>query len=932
MSPNSRRLALSSILVLALTGLNSCGSKEAEAAADSDAAASIIAVDLRCEGKRNPLGAPPRPQLSWRIGIRPSEGLTEFRGNLDETSWQVLVASKPELLEPGKADLWDSGKTRSERSPLRAYGGKPLTVGQTCHWKVRVWDVADDSSPWSEVASFEVAPTTPADWSGAEWMLDGKSNPEKDEDCYKLDPTPLFRKEFALEKPIQSARLHVVGLGLCHPSLNGERIADHLLDPPWTDFENRIFFRTLDVTGQLTQGDNCLGLEIGNGFFNPLPLRKWGRRNLRGDLFIGRPRVIAKLVVTHDDGSETLVTTGGEGWKFGTGASLRNNIYIGEIRDARKEVPGWNKAGFDDSSWQKAPVIEAPLEPLQPLRMLPVRPRETLNAVKVTEPKPQTWIVDYGINFTGVPEIDFDVPAGTEIVLRYGELIYDDGTLNPMTSVTGQIKGTRKLEDGTEESVGGPGAPPIAWQEDRYIAKGGGETYRPDFTYHSFRFMEVTGLPAAPRKEQFRAIPFSTELPTAGTFECSNELFNRIQQMCLNTFHANTVAVQTDCPHRERFGYGGDIVATSETFLMNFDMNGFYTKTVHDWDDAQMEDGLMPDTAPYAGVKYCGVGWGMVHPLLVEQIYQHYGNLELLKEQLPVALRWIEAEANRRENGLVTIGLGDHEALLPGDQKKGPELKTPKFIDSARRVARLARIAGDAEAAARCEAWAAESQAAWEKAFLDKDSGKVGVAHQTQQSFALGFGAVAKDDQAKVFDVMVADLTKTEDSPRLTTGIYGTWKMLELLPAYGRNDLAYGLANRRTEPSWGWMLENDATTLWEHWAGSDNTYSNNHPMFGSVSGWFFRWLGGIQCAPDAVGFDRILIKPMPVEGLDWVKTSHDSIRGTIVSNWKRVDGAIEYEIVIPPNTTAVVELQDQGKVSRHEVGSGTHHFQVAGSN
>ncbi len=911
----SARRALSlTVVAFGLIGLNACQSPE------DKSTSSVTAADLQCEGKTSPIAVGKQPHLSWRVEAGEQQNVTQ-------SAWQILVASSSDLLTEDQADLWNSDKTESQRSPLIPYAGKPLEAGQVCHWKVRIWDGNDQASEWSEATTFEVAPTAPADWSGAQWIDDGKTNPENDEDYYKLDPAPLFRKDFTLEKPIESARLHVVGLGLCLPSLNGERIEDHILDPPWTAFKDRIQYRTHDVTSQLAEGENCLGLAVGNGFFNPLPMRKWGRRNLRGDLFVGRPRVIAKLVITHPDGSETVVTTG-EGWKTATGASLRNNIYIGEIRDARKAISDWDTANFDDSNWNPAKINDAPLEPLEPLRMLPVRPHETLNAVSVTEPKPDTYIVDYGINFTGIPEIDFDIPAGTEITLRYGELIYEDGTLNPMTSVTGQIKGTKKLEDGTEQSVGGPGAPTIAWQEDTYIAKGGGETYRPDFTYHSFRYMEVTGLSEAPSKEQFKAIPFNTELPQAGSFVSSNDLFSRIQEMCINTFHANAVAVQSDCPHRERFGYGGDIVATSETFLMNFDMNGFYTKTVRDWGDAQLDNGLMPDTAPYAGVKYCGVGWGMVHPLLIEQLYQHYGNLELLKEQLPIAITWIDAEANRREDGLVTIGLGDHEALLPGDQKKGPELKTPKFIDSARRIARLARIVGDEETAKRCDAYAAESQAAWEKAFLDKETGKVASANQTQQVFALGFGSAPEDSQQAVLDVLIKDLTKTEDSPRLTTGIYGTWKLLEELPERGRNDLAYGLANRKTMPSWGWMLENDATTLWEHWAGSDNTFSNNHPMFGSVSGWFFRWLGGIQCAPDAVGFDRILIRPRPVEELEWVFSSHDSIRGKIVSDWKQVDGKIEYYITIPANTTAIIELPTNGTIERHEVGSGSYVFKL----
>ncbi|MDX1680827.1 MAG: family 78 glycoside hydrolase catalytic domain [Akkermansiaceae bacterium] len=895
------RIALSSFVTLSFIGLTACkpggpdpGADDSEAMAP---AASITAVDLRAEGKLAPLGVPPVPDLSWRV--------ESDQYKQTQSAWQIRAASSPELLADGKADLWDSGKTPSQRSPLIAYAGEALKSGQICHWQVRVWDGQDRPSAWSPATTFEVAPVTPGDWSGAKWIDDGKENPSKDEDFYKPDPNPLFRKAFHLDKPIERARLHVVGLGLCYPSLNGARLDDHLFDPPWTDFEDRIFFRTLDVTEQVAEGSNCLGLEVGNGFFNPLPLRKWGRRNLRTDTFVGRPRVIAKLVVTHPDGSESVITTGDD-WKTTEGRSLKHHIYIGEVRDARIEHPGWNTADFDDSDWRPARVNDASLGPLQPLKMLPVRARDTLQAVALTEPKEGTWIVDYGVNFSGIPEIDFDVPAGTRITLRFGELLYEDGTLNPMTSVTGQIKGMVTLDDGTVQPKGGPGAPEIAWQEDIYIAKGGGESYTPDFTYHAFRFMEVTGLPEAPKKEQFRAIPFNTELAQAGKFECSNELLNRIQQLCLNTFHANVVAVQSDCPHRERFGYGGDIVATSETFLMNFDMEGFYNKTVLDWQDAQLENKLMPDTAPYAGVKYCGVGWGMAHPILVEQLYRHYGDKRMLEWQLPVALSWIEAEAGRREDGLVVVGLGDHEALI--EENKGSVLTTPKFIASCKRIARLARISGNEAAAERCEAWAAESQAAWQKAYLDTESGKVGVGKQTQQAFALGFDAVPEKHQEAVFGVLVDKLTQTKDHPRLSTGIYGTWKMLELLPEFGRNDLAYGLATRETMPSWGWMLENDATTLWENWEGSDNTYSNNHPMFGSVSGWFFRWLGGIQCAPEAVGFDRIVICPRPVEGLEWVKSSHDSIRGTIVSNWKKTAEGTEFEITIPANTTAKVEL------------------------
>jgi alpha-L-rhamnosidase len=713
-----------------------------------------------------------------------------------------------------------------------------------------------------------------------------------------------MRREFTLAKPVVRARLHVAGLGYCLTSLNGRRLADQALDPPWTNFDKRILFRSHDVTAQLAEGANCLGLTLGNGWYNPLPLRMWGQRNLRASLPTGRPRVIACLIAEHPDGTRTVLTTGPE-WTTAPGPTQRNSIYLGEERDARLARPGWDRAGFDASQWQPVRVTDDSLAPLQALAMLPIRGETPIPAVAVTTPAPGIHIVDFGRNFTGVPELELNAPAGTRITLRFGELLKPDGTLNPLTSVCGQIKGTRKNPDGSERSVGGPGAPAIAWQQDVYLARGGGpEHYRPDFTYHGFRFMEITGLPEAPAPSACRGIPLHTDLPDAGTFSCSNERLNRIQEMCRRTFLGNVVSVQSDCPHRERFGYGGDIVATSEAFLMNFDMAGFYAKTVRDWADAARPDGRFTDTAPFVGIDYCGVGWAMVHPLLLEQLHQHYGDRRLLEEQVPAAIRWLDGEAGRRKDGLVTIGLGDHEALA---KARGPALTTPMFIDTARRVARLARLLGRNDDAARCEAMADQSAAAWSRAFLDPATGKMADGSQSELTFALGFGAASPATRPRVFQQMV-DALAAPDGPRLSTGIFGTRFLMEELSRGGRSDLAFALADRKTFPSWGWMLENNATTLWEHWAGSDSTFSHSHPMFGSISAWFFRWPGGIQPADDAVGFDRIVIRPQVIPGLEWVKCSHRTIRGLIESNWSTKGQVTSFEIVIPPDSTAVIEL------------------------
>lgn len=852
---------------------------------------------LRCEGQTAPLGTTAAPTFTWRV--------TAEERNQGQTAWQVLVASSAERLAADRGDFWDSGKTAASRSPDVRYAGKPLAAGTRCHWKVRSWDAADKPSAWSEPSIFEVAPTTPADWRGASWIDDGRTQPEKDEDLYEDDPAPLLRCEFQLPKPVTRARLHVAGLGYAYPSLNGARVADHALDPPWTHFEKRILFRTHDVTRQLVQGANCLGLTLGNGWFNPLPLRMWGSRNLRNALPTSRPRAVALLVVDHPDGSQTTIATGND-WTTTPGPTLRNSIYLGEVRDARQALPGWDKPGFRSAAWKPVRIVSAPLDPLQPLAMPPVRARAPVVAKSVTTPSPGVHIVDFGVNITALPEIALDVPAGTRVLLRFGEILHQDGTLNPLTSVCGQIKGMRKDKEGKAQLIGGPGAPAVAWQQDVYIARGGGpESFRPDFTFHSFRYMEVTGVPAAPKVEDCIAIPLHTDLANAGSFECSNERLNRIQEITRRTFLNNAVTVQSDCPHRERFGYGGDIVATSEAFLMNFDMSGFYAKTVRDWADAALPDGNFTDTAPYVGIQYCGVGWAMVHPLLLEQLYQYYGNQSLLQEQLPVAARWFALEAGKRKNGLVVSGLGDHEALR---KISGPAVTTPMFIDTARRLARLSRLIGRESDAVRYDALAEESAAVWVKAFLDGNTGKVGDGSQTEQILALGFGAAPEAVRPAVLENLVAALAAPDSAPSLTTGIFGTRFLLEQLSGNGHHGLAYALADRREFPSWGYMLENGATTLWETWKRSDNTYSHDHPMFGSISAWFFRRLGGIQVDPDAVACDRITLRPQPVGGIDWVKSSHHTARGTIQSSWTREAGALRFTFVVPPNTRARIEL------------------------
>jgi len=860
-------------------------------------APAMTPVELRTDGAADPLATTATPRFTWRAN-------SNDRGQ-SQSAYQILVASSALKLAGHQGDLWNSGKTDTARIPHVRYEGEPLVPGGRYFWKVRAWNADGKVTPWSPTASFEVAPLTPDDWQGARWIDDGKDLPENPEDLFKDDPAPLIRHDFEISKPIVRARLHIAGIGYALASLNGGRIADQVLDPPWTNFDKRILFRTHDVTENVAQGANCIGITLGNGWYNLEPLRMWGHRVFRESLPSGRPRVIAMLVIEHPDGTQTKVTTGDD-WRVADGPTLRHSIFLGEKRDARLEIADWDKPGFDAADWRPTRVVDRPLEPLKPnLDMPPVRATAVIPAVAVTEPKPGVHIVDFGKNFTGVPELKLDVPEGTEISLRFGELLYPDGTLNPMTSVAGQIKQPKTEEDGSIVSRGGAGAPVTAWQRGEYIARGGGETFIPDFTFYGFRYMEISGLPETPKPTAFRGHFLNSDVAPAGFFSSSNELFNNIQEIARNTFLANIVSVQSDCPHRERLGYGGDIVATSEAYLMNFDMAGFYAKTVRDWADAALPDGNFTDTAPFVGIQYCGVGWAMAHPLLLEQLYNHYGDLDLIREQLPYAIKWFDGEAARRENGIVMKGLGDHEKISEPNTRV---LTTAMFVSAAQRMARLARLIDMTEEAARFDQYALESNAAWQQQFLNADTGKVGNATQSEQLLALEYGNPSEETANAIFGQLIENLMSAEEPPALTTGIFGTMILLEELSKRGRHDLALTLANRRAFPSWGWMLENGATTLWEDWKGTDGAKSHSHPMFGSISAWFFRWVGGIQPAPDAVGFDRILIRPQVPHGIEWAKSSHQSIRGRIESNWETSIEGARFEIVIPPDTTATVEL------------------------
>jgi len=864
---------------LVLTGLISAGCVRGKG---------IYPTGLRCEYRVNPLGIDSEhPRLSWTLE-------SEERGQR-QIAYRILVADSLEGLAREEGPLWDSGRVESSESIHIEYAGLRLQSGQRCFWKVRVWDRAGRPSRWSKPAFWESALLSSGDWKGT-WISDGRPLPERDVDFYREDPAPLFRKTFSVDGKISRARLYISGLGYYEARLNGSRVGDHVLDPGWTDYRDRILYSVYDVTGLLEDGENCLGVTLGNGWYNPLPLRMWGRLNLREHLPTGRPCLIAQLEIQFADGTSWTLTSD-TSWKVGEGPIRRNNIYLGEVYDARREVPGWDRPGLEDADWENAVEAPHPGGRMEAQPQPPIKVIEEIKPIAVTQPLPGVFIYDMGENFAGWIRMRMMVPIGIEIDFRYGELLYPDGSLNPMTSVAGQIKGRRR--DGS--LIGGPGSPEIAEQRDKYIARGSGEeVYTPNFTFHAFRYVEVKGLPGPPEPGDMTGLRLHTDVAEVGSFACSDPLFNQIQEMTRRTFLSNIFSVQSDCPHRERFGYGGDLIVTGQAFMLNFDMAGFYAKAVCDWHDAALPDGMLTDTAPFVGIQYCGVAWAMVHPWLQMQLYRYYGDRRLLEEQYPTSRRWLDLVGAQNPDHIISDGLSDHEGLEPAP---APPMVTPLYSESARLLSRLADVLGLDEDKRRYERLAADIRGAYLRDFLEAESGRVEPHTQAGQSFALALGLLPAAERDAALEVLL-QMIREEHDGHLATGIYGTRFLLDVLSRSGHADEAAAIIRQNTFPGWGFMLEKGATTLWEHWAFSDNTFSHNHPMFGSVSEWFIKWLAGIQPHPEAVGFDRILIRPHPVSGVDWSESEYDSVRGKIAVRWDLRDDRFRLRVTIPANTTA----------------------------
>lgn len=734
----------------------------------------------------------------------------------------------------------------------------------------------------------------PDPFSHAAWIGEPEAPPPADSLMYGDHPSPLFRREFTVGSELRSATLCITAAGYYMAYLNGEKVGQNHLEPAWTHYGKRIYYAVYDITAGVRNGENCIGTTLGNGFYNPLPLRMWGRRNLRDHLPVGQPVFIAKLVLEYTNGTTGEIITDST-WKYAYGPIVKNNVYLGEVYDARKEIPGWNVAGFDDAGWQPSALHDGPGGQLQQAFFPPISPAGVLVPVRITSPERGLYIADMGRNFTGIYRVRLRGRCSDTVTFRFGERLYENGALNPMTTVCGQIK---------RPGMGGPGAPAIAWQADRYVFGDDREIwYSPAFTFHAYRYMEIAGLEQPPDPSDMEGIIIHTNVDTTNGFYCSNGLINAIQQASRRTFLANLIGVQSDCPAREKFGYGGDLNATAESFIHNFDMQAFYRKTVYDWIDA-MNDTMFIDTAPFVGIRYCGISWESAFLITQYYLYLYYNDIELVQELYDLDLKWMEKVARLHPDAIVDKGLSDHESLAPVPVEL---IGTSHYLQCARIMERFASLMDDAGNQEHFEKLALTLSENLLQNFWHKPVPGP-VNRQTLFSTLLYHGIVPEHEQDAATDSLLKAL-EAGPAGHFTTGIFGTKYILEALSQSGQVNAVFEVVNSRSYPGWGYMIDRGATTIWETWKESDNIYSNCHPMFGSVSEWLYRWLAGIRTDPAHPGFERFTIAPSLPAGLDHVSCSYHSPFGKIVSNWRKQGaGKKVFEIGIPESSHALVSL------------------------
>ena len=837
------------------------------------------------------------PRFSWKL-------FSEGKENVMQESYRILVGSDPKSLKKGKADLWDSGEVKSSQSVYVPYGGTALQSRKTAYWKVAVTTTAGKAE--SEVSSFGTGLLSQGDWS-ASWI--GGDSPEDKLLGNTKVPARYLRKEFRLKGKVASARLYISGLGLYEAYVNGERLApSQVLSPTVSDYRKTVYYNTFDVTTLLSKGKNLIAVALGNGRY--VSMRIPGDPNMA---HYGSPRLIAQLEVKYKNGTyETIASD--PSWKFTSDGPIRsNNEFDGEVYDASMEMPGWNTLKFNDRSWKQAERVSAPGGVLTAQPNPNIEIQERIQAKEITR-SGDSYIVDMGQNMVGWLSFKADgMVKGDVITLRFAETLSPDGSIYTDNLRSAEVKDTYTV--GADGSV----------------------SYHPTFVYHGFRYVEITGLRSEPSEGDFVGEVFYDRMSRTGYFECSDPVINKVHENAFNGIRGNNRGMPTDCPQRdERMGWLGDRTTGcyGESYLL--DNHLLYAKWLQDIEETQKESGSLPDVAPaYWSLYSDNMTWPGAFITVSDMLYRRYGDPKPISVHYPAMKKWIQYMKERYcKNGIMTKDTYGDWCMPPESQHlihsqdpsritDGALISTAFYYKLCRMMRDFATVSGHPEDVEYFFTEAALTKSAFNAKFLDRKNGWYGNNTVTANILPLAFGIVPDEFIEKVKNNIVQK-TEKDFGGHVSTGVIGIQNLMRGLTDMGYGDLAVKIASNTDYPSWGYMAEHGATTIWELWNGDTADpamNSGNHVMLlGDLLVWEYEYLGGI--APLEAGFSKILLKPrFGLGGLQSASCSYDSVYGRISSEWSVDDGKVTWKFVIPANTTAEVYGPD-GKMK--EYGSGAY--------
>ncbi len=848
----------------------------------------VVVKSLQVEYQKNPYGVDvDQPRFSWQLD-------SKLRG-VQQQAWQVIVSENPGEVRKGSGSVWDSGVNRGDETAQLEYKGAPLKSNTTYYWRVCAW-IDGETAVWSEPAFFHTGILNETEWQ-AEWITSSEAI---------THGSPLLRKEFVAKRKVKQATAFVTACGYYELLLNGEKVGDHVLDPAITTFQKTILYSAYDVTSMLKSGNNVVGAMIGNGGWNQRKTEgrwSWGKE----EEAFGNPCLIVQLMISYSDGTQESVVSDGT-WRWNHGPILYNNIYGGEDYDARKEQPGWASAGFDDRNWHPVAIADDPGGKLKAQLMPPMKVNQTIQPVREINPEPGLYLFDLGQNMAGWWRLQVKGKPGQVIRIRGSETLNDSLFSKP-------------LEEGDRLSTKFKYHAEV-WT-DYTIASDQVEVYEPRFFYSGFRYLEVTTSDQTnPEQLRVEGRVIYSALDRNGTFESSDTLLNWTHRAGLWAQKGNLHGYPTDCPHREKGAYGGDGQVIAESSMHDFHMAPLYVKWVNDMRDAQEENGRIPNTTPtLVGGKGGGIAWGSAYILIPWWMHHYYGDTRVLKDHYPTMKRYLSyiKEVGTRDEDPSEPFIIDYfdgfwfslgEWCAPG-QRDCPNhavVNTFYFYYNCRLLSEIAGLLGHPEDVSYYASLADTVRQNLNRRFFNPETALYGTdeTYQTYQLLALMGDIVPEGYREKVFQTIVDDIEQRNN--HLNTGIIGTKYLWPILVQGGEHELAFKVATQTTYPGFGYWFENDATTLLEKWEGLN---SHNHQMFGSITEYFYKFLGGIQSPMEGVtskSYKKILIKPFIPEGLDFVNCSVEVNSGKVVSNWKKRADGIIFDVTIPANSKAIIAL------------------------